>query len=159
MASGRRKAGGVTRALAVQALAITVALLAVFGGAAMRFGSWPSGADATVFAAAIAVGGALVLTVVHWPVLASLRRRGVRLAPARAALVGALGLNAPVYAALAVVGRDRSLFAAGEAALLALGFGVMAALFGAGYASIGAGPRSAADFDPEPRHPRTQRTR
>ena len=126
----------MTRALALEAVAIAVALLVVLGSAAVRFGAWPTGADAIGFAASIAVSGGLLLTAVHWPVLASLRRRGVTLGPMRAALVGALGLNAPVYAALAVVGRDRSLFAGGEAALLALGFGLMGAVFGAGYASI-----------------------
>jgi hypothetical protein len=52
--------------------------------------------------------------------------------------VAALGVNAPVYALLAAVGRDRSLFAGGEAALLAAGFASMAAVFGAGYATYDA---------------------
>jgi hypothetical protein len=124
------------RVLAAGALAIAVALLVVFTCAAVRVGAWPRGADAFGFGAAIAVSGALLIAVLQWPVLASLRRRGVELGPAPAALVAALGVNAPVYAALAVVGRDRSLFAGGEAALLALGFAAMGLVFGAGYASI-----------------------
>jgi hypothetical protein len=85
---------------------------------------------------AITVAGALLVGAAYWPVLAGLRRRGVALTPGRAALVAALGLNAPAYAALAILGRSRTLFAGGEALLIGLGFALMGLVFGAGYVGV-----------------------
>ncbi|MFN2564420.1 MAG: hypothetical protein ABR499_05335 [Gemmatimonadaceae bacterium] len=124
------------KVLSIAVLAVALSLVAVFGAAAVVYGAAPSGPDAAGFAAATAVTGAALIGALHWPVLAGLRRRGVALDPTRATLITALGLNAPVYAVLAVVGRNRALFAGGEAALLALGFALIAVLFGAGYAGI-----------------------
>ena len=122
--------------VAVAVVAILAALFAVFGTMALRDGVWPAGRDALGFAAAIALTGAVLVTALHWPALGGLRRRGVALGPWPAGLVAALGLNAPVYAVLAVIGRDRSLFARDEAAFLGLGFAVIGWVFGAGYATI-----------------------
>jgi hypothetical protein len=124
------------KVLAVAVAAIVLSVLTVLGGAALRAGAWPTGADATGFAMATAVAGALLVGALYWPVLAGLRRRAVALPPWRAALVTALGLNAPAYAALAVLGQDRRLFAGGEAPLIALGFASMGLAFGAGYARV-----------------------
>ncbi len=124
------------RVLAIGIVSIAVSLLLVLGVAAFRDGVWPTGADAMGFGVASGVVGALLVTGFYWPVLASLRRRGVTLGPRNSAIVAAIGLNAPVYAGLAVVGRDRSLFAGGEAVQLAVGFASMATLFGAGYALV-----------------------
>jgi hypothetical protein len=125
----------VVKVLAVAIAAIGISVLAVVGGVALESGAWPAGPDAFGFAAATAVGGALLVGAVHWPVLARLRRgAGRRLTPGRAALIAALGLNAPVYAALALLGRNRALFAAGEAVLLGVGVALIGLIFGAGYA-------------------------
>ena len=124
------------RVLGVAALAIALAVLAVLGGVSVGSGARPSGADVAGFGTLIAVAGAGIVAAVHWPVLAGLRRRGVMLSPARAAVLVGLGVNAPLYATLAVIGRDRSLFGADEAALFALGFALIGLVFGAGYATI-----------------------
>jgi hypothetical protein len=124
------------KVLAVALLAVMLSLLAVLAGVALTAGALPSGPDVAGFALlTAAVGGALIVAL-HWPVLAGLRRRGVPLDATRAALVATLGLNAPVYAVLAVIGRDPALFGGGEAALFALGFALLALVFGAGYARL-----------------------
>jgi hypothetical protein len=122
------------RVLAVALGAITLALAAVLAAIALRYGALPAGPDAAGFAVATALASAFLVGVLYWPVLATLRRRGVSLSAVRAALLTTLGLNAPVYAALAVLGRDRRLFAGDEVFFLAIGVALVGALFGAGYA-------------------------
>jgi hypothetical protein len=122
------------KVVAVALLAIILSLLTVLGGIAVQTGGWPSGEDAMGFVLAIAVAGTLLVGALYWPVLARLRRRRAALTPARAAVVAGLGLNAPVYLLLAILGRDRSLFAGGETFVIGLAFAVIGLVFGAGYA-------------------------
>jgi hypothetical protein len=120
----------------VALVAIALAVLTVLIGAAWQSEGWPSGTDAWGFALAIVVGGGLVILALYWPVLARLRRGPRQLTRARAAVVTAVALNAPAYVALALVGQNRSLFAGGEALIIALALAVMGVAFGAGYAGI-----------------------
>jgi hypothetical protein len=113
--------------------AITLALVAVLAAVAVQYGTLPSGADAAGFAIVTAVAGVLLVGLLYWPVLARLRRRPGGLSAARGALTTALGLNAPIYVALAVLGRDRRLFAGDEVLLLGFGVALLGVLFGAGY--------------------------
>jgi hypothetical protein len=122
------------KTLVVAIIAIALSVAAVVGGAAVQSGTSLTGPDAMGFATVTAAAGALLIAALHWPVLARLRRRTSSLRPGRAALIAALGLNAPVYAALALLGRNRALFAGGEVVWLGLGFALMGLLFGAGYA-------------------------
>jgi hypothetical protein len=118
----------------VAIIAIALSVVAVVGGAAVQSGASLTGPDALGFATVTTAAGALLIAALHWPVLARLRRRTSSLRPGQAALIAALGLNAPVYAALALLGRNRALFAGGEVVWLALGFALMGLIFGAGYA-------------------------
>lgn len=122
------------KVVAMGLVAIVFSLATVLAGAALQTGAWPSGPDAMGFAMATAVAGILLMVVVHWPVLARLRRRAGVLSPWRAAIVAALVLNAPVYVGLAVVGQNRSVFAGGETFLVGVAFAVLGLVFGAGYA-------------------------
>lgn len=124
------------KVVAVALLAIVLSLLTVLGGVAVQTGAWPSGPDAMGFVVATAVAGTVLVGALYWPVLARLRRRPGALTAARAAVVAGVGLNAPVYLLLAVVGRDRSLFAGGETFVIGLAFAVIGVIFGAGYARM-----------------------
>jgi hypothetical protein len=122
------------KVLAVAVLAVVVSVVTVLGGAAWQAGAWPSGPDAVGFGLATGVAGAVVVGALYWPVLAWLRRRGGTLRPLATAGLTAAGLNAPVYAVLAIAGNDRNLFAANEAFLIGMAFALMGIGFGAGYA-------------------------
>jgi hypothetical protein len=109
-------------------------VVGVFAAAALQFGAAPAGADAAGFALVTAGTGAALIALLYWPTLAYLRRRSPTLSATRAAIVVALGLNAPVYAALLILGRDRQLFAGDEVVPLMVGVALIGALFAAGYA-------------------------
>ena len=123
------------KVVAVGLIAILCSLAAALGGAAVQTGAWPSGPDALGFAAATAVAGFVLVSVLYWPVLSRLRRRSDVMRPGRAAALLALVVNLPVYVALTVVGQNRSFFAGGEAFLIGVALAVLGLAFGAGYAN------------------------
>jgi hypothetical protein len=131
------------RLLVVAVLAIASSLVVVLGTATLLYGAPPSGSDAVGFVFSTAATGVVLVAALHWPVLAALRRRGVTLTPGSAGMIAAAGINAPIYAILASIGRKPALFAGGEAMLLALGFAAAGLVFGAGYAKIHHAPQAA----------------
>ena len=123
---------------ALAACAATVAL--AFLAATAYHGTPPSGPDFTGFAAATFVGGGALAALGYAPALRWWWRRsagGALPSRARSAAVAATVLNAPAYALLAVLARDRGLFAEGEAALLALAVAVLGLCFGWTYRAAG----------------------
>ncbi len=82
------------------------------------------------------ITGAGLVALLYLPALAYLRRRWGAMSAGRSVIVTLFGLNAPVYAGLLLLGRNRALLAAGEVVSILVAAALVGALFAAGFARL-----------------------
>lgn len=124
------------KSLGVAITAIILGVAGVLAVNAVRFDDPASAEDLIGSSIAMAITGAALVALLYWPALAFLRRKWGALSVWRAVAVTLLGLNAPVYAGLLLLGRNREIFAAGEVLTLVIAAALIGTLFSAGFARL-----------------------